>query len=112
MIYWKGPVLRRRSPFAQQLNEAREQQHTDGRRLSKVPTGSRANSFARSQQDVNVRRQLGSRQNSHAGTPHRTPMGSRKNSYALAKKTPVQSRRNSLSGPAAKTEAINEKTEG
>ncbi|KAK5081259.1 hypothetical protein LTR05_008053 [Lithohypha guttulata] len=36
VIYWKGPVLRARSPFAQQLSAAR--QDTDGRRLSYVPS--------------------------------------------------------------------------
>lgn len=38
VIYWKGPVLRKRSPFAQQLSAARE--GTDGRRLSYVPSNS------------------------------------------------------------------------
>ncbi|KAK5070460.1 hypothetical protein LTR64_000131 [Lithohypha guttulata] len=36
VIYWKGPVLRARSPFAQQLSAAR--QDTDGKRLSYVPS--------------------------------------------------------------------------
>lgn len=87
VIYWKGPVLRKRSPFAQQLSEAREEEKTTGRRLSRIPTGSRANSFARSQQDLRVRQALGSRQNSYAGhrTPQRTPIGSRKNSHAAPK---------------------------
>ncbi|CZR54305.1 probable synaptic vesicle transporter SVOP and related transporters (major facilitator superfamily) [Phialocephala subalpina] len=87
VIYWKGPVLRKRSPFAQQLSDARAEQDTSGRRLSRLPTGSRANSFARSQQDLRMRQALGSRQNSHAGhrTPQRTPMGSRKNSHAAPK---------------------------
>jgi len=45
VIYWKGPVLRKRSPFAQQLSAAREE--TGGRRVSNLPGlyGSRANSF-------------------------------------------------------------------
>jgi hypothetical protein len=44
-IYWKGPVLRKRSPFAQQLSAARDE--TGGRRVSNLPGlyGSRANSF-------------------------------------------------------------------
>ncbi|KAF8849023.1 putative MFS multidrug transporter [Acephala macrosclerotiorum] len=87
VIYWKGPVLRKRSPFAQQLSDARAEQDTSGRRLSRLPTGSRANSFARSQQDLRIREALGARQNSYAGhrTPQRTPMGSRKNSHAAPK---------------------------
>lgn len=39
VIYWKGPVLRKRSPFAQQLAEAREDQNVGGRRLSYVSYG-------------------------------------------------------------------------
>jgi hypothetical protein len=46
VIYWKGPELRKRSPFAQQLSAAREE--TGGRRVSSLPGmyGSRANSIA------------------------------------------------------------------
>jgi hypothetical protein len=84
VIYWKGPELRRRSPFAQQLSDARAQEHVNGRRLSKVPTGSRANSFARSQQDLRIRQTMGSRRNSFAAarrtpkaTPKHTPLPSR-----------------------------------
>jgi MFS family permease len=46
VIYWKGPELRKRSPFAQQLSAAREE--TGGRRVSSLPGlhGSRANSLA------------------------------------------------------------------
>jgi MFS family permease len=45
VIYWKGPELRKRSPFAQQLSAAREE--TGGRRVSSLPGlhGSRANSL-------------------------------------------------------------------
>ncbi|KAF2175775.1 MFS general substrate transporter [Zopfia rhizophila CBS 207.26] len=45
VIYWKGPVLRKRSPFAQQLNNARRE--TGGRRVSALPGlyGSRHNSI-------------------------------------------------------------------
>ncbi|EHL02609.1 putative Uncharacterized transporter [Glarea lozoyensis 74030] len=86
VIYWKGPVLRKRSPFAQQLSNAREQQDVQGRRLSKRPTGSRASSFARSQQDLRVRQATGSRQNSLSGTAgRRTPR-------ATPGHTPAQSR--------------------
>ncbi|PQE22947.1 MFS multidrug transporter protein [Rutstroemia sp. NJR-2017a BBW] len=53
VIYWKGPVLRKRSPFAQQLSDAREArgeprvEKLDGPKVTRMPTGSRANSFAR-----------------------------------------------------------------
>ncbi|KAL2074659.1 hypothetical protein VTL71DRAFT_8438 [Oculimacula yallundae] len=92
VIYWKGPVLRARSPFAQQLNDARNDQETLGRRLSKVSSPQRrasavrANSYVRSQQDLRTRHALGSRQQSYAGqktpnrTPNRTPAASRRNS--------------------------------
>jgi hypothetical protein len=49
VIYWKGPVLRKRSPFAQQLSEARAELDIGGGRLARMPSGSRASSFARSQ---------------------------------------------------------------
>lgn len=53
VIYWKGPVLRKRSPFAQQLSAARDE--TGGRRVSSLPgLNSRANSFA--QQGATSRR--------------------------------------------------------
>ena len=86
IIYWKGPVLRKRSPFAQQLSDARAEQDHLGRRLSRLTTSARANSFARSQQDFRVRQALGSRQNSYAASMHRkTPVASRRNSAAIAK---------------------------
>ncbi|KAF2729593.1 multidrug transporter [Polyplosphaeria fusca] len=46
VIYWKGPVLRKRSPFAQKLHAARSD--TGGRRVSTLPGlyGSRHNSIA------------------------------------------------------------------
>jgi hypothetical protein len=45
VIYWKGPVLRKRSPFAQKLAGAREE--VGGRRVSTLPGvyGSRHNSI-------------------------------------------------------------------
>ncbi|KAF1832331.1 multidrug transporter [Decorospora gaudefroyi] len=46
VIYWKGPALRKRSPFAQKLSAAREE--TGGRRVSSLPGayGRRENSIA------------------------------------------------------------------
>ncbi|KAF1940092.1 multidrug transporter [Clathrospora elynae] len=62
VIYWKGPELRKRSPFAQQLSAARDE--TGGRRVSSLPGlyGSRANSFAQ---------QGGSVPTSRRGSVHR-----------------------------------------
>jgi MFS family permease len=79
VIYWKGPALRKRSPFAQQLSEAREEIDS-GRRLSKINTqelpggrrpsmGVRKASMARSNQNLRVR-----------GTPKGTPTASRNHS--------------------------------
>jgi len=76
VIYWKGPVLRKRSPFAQQLSDARKENDTQGRRLSKVPSNARAQSFRRSAQDLRIRQNMGSRQHSFANP------SSRKNSAA------------------------------
>ena len=48
VIYWKGPTLRKRSPFAQQLQDAR-MENAGGRRVSHIPgLGSRSNSIAMS----------------------------------------------------------------
>jgi hypothetical protein len=48
VIYWKGPVLRKRSPFAQELSNARVDQEGGSRRVSMIPGvyGSRRHSFA------------------------------------------------------------------
>lgn len=58
VIYWKGPVLRKRSPFAQQLHAAKTE---TGRRASFVP---------------------GAGYSSHPGSRGGSRMGSRKASYA------------------------------
>jgi len=81
VIYWKGPVLRKRSPFAQQLSDARSGQDQNGNKLERKPTGYRANSFARSQQSLRMRQATGSRQHSFANrTPQKTPVQSRRGS--------------------------------
>lgn len=80
VIYWKGPVLRKRSPFAQQLEEARHDIATQGHRLSKVPEASRANSYARSQQDLRIRQTMDSRPGSRVNSR----ANSRRNSLADA----------------------------
>lgn len=91
VIYWKGPVLRKRSPFAQQLSQAREDTSTPSRRLSRVPSAAsvaRRQSFARSQQDLGVRRTMGSRNQSYARmektSQRNSPAVSRTNSRARA----------------------------
>jgi len=99
VIYWKGPVLRKRSPFAQQLSDAREARgeprvdKLDGPKVSRMPTGSRANSFARSQQNLRLRQAMGSNPNSRNNSRHNSRANSRANS-----------RRNSM-------EAMHEKNE-
>lgn len=62
VIYWKGPVLRARSPFAQQLKDAKDD--NGGRRVSFLPTG------------------YGSQPGSRRGSRRGSRMGSRKASYA------------------------------
>ncbi|KAJ6086246.1 hypothetical protein N7486_010527 [Penicillium sp. IBT 16267x] len=83
VIYWKGPVLRKRSPFAQQLNEARHDLAIQGRRVSKVPEQSRANSYARSQQDLRLRQALGSRPGSRINSRANSRANSRRNSVNI-----------------------------
>jgi hypothetical protein len=95
VIYWKGPVLRKRSPFAQQLSDARaDLDMHGGRRLSRMPTGSRANSFARSQQNLRIRHTMGSRQNSFVASKPQ----SRQHSFAAdrAARSAANSRKNSV----------------
>jgi len=100
VIYWKGPVLRKRSPFAQQLSDARAGHDHKGDKLQQNSTGGRTSSFARSQQDLRIRQAMGSKQNSIGNrTPQRTPAGSRRGSHVgPLKKTPVNSRRGSATG--------------
>ncbi|KAL2049234.1 hypothetical protein ABVK25_010501 [Lepraria finkii] len=62
VIYWKGPILRARSPFAQQLKDAKDD--NGGRRVSFLPTG------------------YGSQPGSRRGSRRGSRMGSRKASYA------------------------------
>ncbi|PQE32656.1 MFS multidrug transporter protein [Rutstroemia sp. NJR-2017a WRK4] len=86
VIYWKGPVLRKRSPFAQQLSDAREARgeprvdKLDGPKVTRMPTGSRANSFARSQQNLRLRQAMGSNPTSRNNSRHNSRANSRRNS--------------------------------
>jgi len=77
-----GPTLRKRSPFAQQLSEARNEAVNNGRRASKVPMASRASSYARSQQDLRIRQTMGSRPGSRVASRANSRANSRRNSVA------------------------------
>lgn len=117
IIYWKGPVLRKRSPFAQQLSDAKaahneithEKEHHAGQpsgartNLSRMPTEARARSFARSQQDLRVRQNTGSRphstneksnpnsrSNSRANSPSRREMADAHNAAAIQEAMDLQ----------------------
>lgn len=85
VVYWKGPVLRKRSPFAQQLQDRRSETNASGHRLAKLdttdeekktgskrPVQPRSNSYARQQQHNRVL--------SATGSSRATPQGSRRNS--------------------------------
>ncbi|KAM4066185.1 major facilitator superfamily protein [Hirsutella rhossiliensis] len=90
VIYWKGPTLRKRSPFAQRLANAREEQVTDGRqgsvsydpdrRASSASATIRPGGFERrySQQH----RFFGESRVTPRGTPRGTPAASRRPSMA------------------------------
>ncbi|RAL62201.1 hypothetical protein DID88_002685 [Monilinia fructigena] len=114
VIYFNGPALRRRSPFAQQLSDARaaheeithEKEHHasqeagaeegagTGAKLSRMPTGARAKSFIRTQQDIRLRQNTGSR-------PHSTHERSNPNSRANSR---VNSRANSRANSPTRRE--------
>ncbi|KAJ5822429.1 Major facilitator superfamily domain general substrate transporter [Penicillium robsamsonii] len=80
VIYWKGPELRKRSPFAQRLEDARHQMQVESRRGSKVVPVSRLNSYVRSQQDLRIRPTIGSRGNSRVNSQANSRANSRRNS--------------------------------
>ncbi|RKF74639.1 putative efflux pump kojT [Golovinomyces cichoracearum] len=78
IIYWKGPVLRKRSPFAQQLSDARVGHDTPNSNTPKTQFGPYAKAVVRSQQDLRIRQTLGSRTPSIVASGHnKTPMASR-----------------------------------
>lgn len=83
VIYWKGVKLRQRSPFAQQLSDARLEHTSPSSPLTKRPTSIHAKSFVRSQQDLRIRQALGSRAPSFVASGHlKTPIASRAASRA------------------------------
>ncbi|CAK1368033.1 unnamed protein product [Cercospora beticola] len=85
VIYWKGPTLRKRSPFAQQLaavrNESVDHGGTGGRRLSYIANSRRA-SAAAGRPGLNERSYSQSQRffGETRVTPRGTPTASRKNS--------------------------------
>lgn len=97
VVYWKGPVLRKRSPFAQQLAGAREEQATGGRRLSYISYG--GSDRRRSLDSQTARRPAGpprsySQSQRFFGETRVTPRG-----------TPSASRANSVTRQAASRNA-------
>ncbi|KAI7530050.1 MFS transporter [Hortaea werneckii] len=100
VIYWKGPVLRKRSPFAQQLADAR--QEDGGRRTSYISTGSdRRGSVNRKTSAGGERPGMAQRNYSQSHrffgenrvTPRQTPRGT---PSASRRGTPAASRSNSI----------------
>ncbi|KAK1967979.1 major facilitator superfamily transporter [Colletotrichum sublineola] len=88
VIYWKGPTLRARSPFAQKLASARDD--TGGRRVSYAPgEGGASAASGADQPDRPVYQRSYSQQNrffgenrvTPRGTPRGTPSASRANSF-------------------------------
>jgi hypothetical protein len=72
VIYWKGPVLRKRSPFAQQLSSARMDYEGGGSRRVSVVTGaygSRRQSYATPNSRRGSLALPGSRSSSVVGKP-------------------------------------------
>jgi hypothetical protein len=94
VIYWKGPTLRKRSPFAQKLAEARnEQPGGEGRRVSVAYDPARRRSSAAStarqghpgmgdRRYSQQNRFFGENRVTPRGTPRGTPSASRRQSYA------------------------------
>lgn len=98
VIYIKGPVLRKRSPFAQQLADKHAEKSANtthvtgdagdvekngiaaGSALRRAPTYQRKHSNVRLEQTARIRKTMGSRQNSYVNSRANTPATSRKNS--------------------------------
>lgn len=85
VIYWKGPVLRKRSPFAQHLAAKRSnpQKRVAGEKQGaddiQRPMGSRRSSQARLEQDARVRPGFtNSKNNSRGNSRAHTPVASRR----------------------------------
>ena len=85
VIYWKGPVLRERSPFAQQLKDAANEAPEGGRRASYVP-GRGYGSIATGAQPEGA---PGSRRPSYANLHMRTRSFQRGGSAVSANQNPA-----------------------
>ncbi|CEJ80122.1 Putative Major facilitator superfamily transporter [[Torrubiella] hemipterigena] len=86
VIYWKGPELRKRSPFAQRLADARQEVQQTGRRGSVAHDG-RRDSNARPGNERRYSQQhrfFGESRVTPRGTPRGTPSASRRVSVANA----------------------------
>ena len=80
LIYWKGPTLRKRSPLAQKLADARQENLHEGRHASIAYDGDR-----RGNQGTNSLQQhrfLGENCVTPGGTPRGTPTASQAPSIA------------------------------
>ncbi|OAA45620.1 Major facilitator superfamily domain, general substrate transporter [Metarhizium rileyi] len=90
IIYWKGPALRHRSPFAQKLADARQTQINEGRRgsISYDPDERRGSAVSANIRPGNERRYsqqhrfFGESRVTPKGTPRGTPAASRRPSMA------------------------------
>ncbi|KAG8405099.1 hypothetical protein J3459_022237 [Metarhizium acridum] len=90
VIYWKGPALRHRSPFAQKLADARQTQLNEGRRgsISYDPDERRGSAASAHVRPGNERRYsqqhrfFGESRVTPRGTPRGTPSASRRPSMA------------------------------
>ncbi|KAK1246573.1 hypothetical protein MKX08_000375 [Trichoderma sp. CBMAI-0020] len=90
VIYWKGPALRKRSPFAQRLADARAENANEGRRGSASidpmrRTSTSSGAAARPQPDRRYSQQnrfFGESRVTPRGTPRGTPAASRRQSLA------------------------------
>ncbi|KAJ4246541.1 hypothetical protein NW762_013482 [Fusarium torreyae] len=100
IIYWKGPTLRKRSPFAQQLAGQRQEAAQEGRRGSVAYDGRRRSSAGTTdierpattqrpsygRQYSNSNRFFGESRVTPRQTPRGTPSASRRNSAANVRK--------------------------
>ncbi|KAF2857373.1 multidrug transporter [Piedraia hortae CBS 480.64] len=87
VIYWKGPVLRKRSPFAQRLADSRAENTGEPGRRNSYISEARSGSISRrpdmdQRRFSNTQRFFGESRVTPRGTPRGTPSASRANSLA------------------------------
>ncbi|WYZ44184.1 hypothetical protein EsH8_VII_000620 [Colletotrichum jinshuiense] len=95
VIYWKGPALRARSPFAQKLADARDD--VGGRRVNYAPGDRGSVTTGADQPDrppyqrtySQQSRFFGENRVTPRGTPRGTPSASRANSFVATNRRPV-----------------------